>query len=93
MVGVGQQREVQLVLRAEIAVRLFAVGTHADDAESAAGQLIAAVAQTFGLERTSRSVVLGIEIEDDALPPKVRKRQGFTLLRGRFEIGGHIPGP
>ena len=35
---------------------------------------IATVAQTFGLERTSRGVVLGIEIEDDALPPKVRNR-------------------
>ena len=47
MVGVGQQREVQIVLGAEVPVRFLAVGAYAYDAEPLARQLGFAVAQAL----------------------------------------------
>ena len=91
VVGVGEQREIQVVLVAETAVRLLAVGAYADDPESHPCQFGLAVAQAFGFERTARGVVLGVEIEYRALSSQIGKRQRLTVLGRGLEIGGHLP--
>ena len=70
VVGVGQQREIQVVLRAEIPVRLLAVGAYADDPESPPCQFCLAVAQALRFERAARRIVLGVEIKYRALDRK-----------------------
>ena len=92
MVRVGQQREVQLVLRAEVAVRLLAVGAYADDAEAPLGQLLPAVAQALGFERAPRGVVLRVEVEDRTLPLEVGQRQALAVLCYGAEVGWRISG-
>ena len=74
VVGVGQQREVQFVLVAEVAVRAFAVGTDAYDAVAPAGEFGLAVAQTLCFECAARSVVLGVKIEYRTRSFQVGKR-------------------
>lgn len=65
-VRVGEQREAEPLLFAESAVGSCAVGADADDAESHPFQFRLPRAQAPGLERTARSVVFGVEIEDRA---------------------------
>ena len=91
MVGVGEQREIQVVLGTEVPVRFFAVGAYADDPESHAGEFFPAVAQALGFERAPRGVVLGVEIEYRALSLQVGQRQRRTVLGRGLEIRGHIP--
>lgn len=91
VIRIGQKRKVQFVLLAEILMRLLAVGTYADDAESHLGELSLAVTQALGLEGTSRSVVLRVEIKNYALTFEVVQRKSVPGLGRRSEVGSQVP--
>ena len=81
LLGVGEQREVQLVLRAEVLMRTLAVRAHTHDAETTLGECFLAITQTLCLECTSRGVVLGIEVEHRLAALEVCERQCVAILR------------
>lgn len=91
VVGVGEQRESERMLVAEVAVRLFAVGTYADDAESHIGKPLATVAKTLRFERATRRVVFRVEIEYRAPAFEVGIGERRAVLRCRFEFRGNVP--
>ena len=73
-VGIGYQRELQPVFVGKPAVRLFAVGTHADDFETVPLQLRITVPQTACFRRTAGRIVFRIEIEYQFLSPELFQR-------------------
>ena len=72
-VGVGDQAEGQLVLRAEAHVALRRVTAHPDDLVASGAELAVAVTQATCLRRAARGIVLGVEVEDDLTPRVVRE--------------------
>ena len=65
VVGVGKQRERQLVLLLELDMRAFVVGTDAEHDGARALELAPGVADPAGLGRATRRVVPRVEVEND----------------------------
>src|SRR5207249_5102436 len=97
--GIGEQRERQLVLRRELLVRFAAVRRDAEDDRAGLLDVLPPVAEAARLLRAPGRVVLRIEVEDDVLPREVLERDGLAggvterELRGRlaFLNGRHAP--
>ena len=71
VVGVGEQRERQLVLLLELDVRALVVRADAEHDRAGALELAPRVADPAGLGCAAGRVVLGIEVEDDRLPAQL----------------------
>src|SRR5205085_9127031 len=65
VVGVGQEREGELVLVRELPVRALVVERDAEDFDPAPLELRERVAETASLLRAARRVVLRVEVEHD----------------------------
>ena len=53
VIGIGKECETQVVLRAEVLMRMYAVGAYSHDAVAALGESRLSVAQTLCLECAS----------------------------------------
>ena len=67
VVGVGEERERQVVLLLELDMGLLVVGADAEDDRARALELPPGVANPAGLGRAAGRVVPGIEVENDRL--------------------------
>ena len=92
VVGVGDQREGQLVLFDELLVRLGVVDADADDFIARLLQLAVVVAQVAGLGRTARGHVLGVEIEYHFLPLVVAQPDFLSGFVGSQVVGSFFSG-
>ena len=88
MLGIGEKCERQLVLRLELLVRCDVVGTDAEHLGAALAEDVIRVAELAGLRRTTRRVVLGIEVENNGLSPKLAQLDALTGVAGELEVGG-----
>src|SRR4051794_20948688 len=86
LVFVREQREGQAELVAEALVGLDAVRTHAQHNRVLGLDIAIDVAKAAGLGRAAGGVVLGVEVEDDALAAVVAQLDLLSLVRRRLEI-------
>ena len=87
VLGVGNQREGQLVLFDELLVRLGVVDADTDDFIARLLQLAVVVAQVAGLGRTARGHVFGVEIEYHFLPFIVAQPDFLSGFVGSQVVG------
>ena len=87
MLGVGQERERELVLLLELHVRGDGVRADAEDDGAALAELAERVADPAGLGGAARSVVLRVEVEDDRLPPERGERHRLVAVGLELEVG------
>jgi hypothetical protein len=87
VVGVGEEREREVVLLLELHVTLLVVGRDAEDDRARALEVRICVPNPAGLRRTARRVVLGIEVEDDRPAAKIGKADALAGVGGRGEVG------
>ncbi len=67
--GIGEEHEGQAVFGAELAVGRGFVRAYADDDGALGQEEVVGVAEATGFLGAARSVVLGIEIDNDGLSP------------------------
>src|SRR4029077_3860253 len=77
VVGIAEQRERQLVLRAELLVGLAVIRRNAEHHGAELLDLAPVIAKAAGLLATPRSVILRIEVQNHLAPAQIRER---TLL-------------
>src|SRR3954449_7180883 len=90
VLGVGQQRERQLVLRLELLVRGDGVGADAEHLRARALELAPGVADAAGLARAAGRVVLGIEVEDDRLAAQLGEPDGLAAVGLELEVRSRL---
>ena len=83
--GIAQQRKIQFLLGLEIRERLFQVGACAEDQQATFVELLLCVTKLGRFDRSTGSVGLREEKEDDAFAAKIRKRN-FTFVAIHYEI-------
>src|SRR3954462_6029893 len=88
VVGVREQREVEVLLVVELADRLDGVGRHAEDADARGLVVGAVVANAARLRRAAGGVRLGIEVEDDGRAAQVAEAHGVAVVVGARGRGG-----
>lgn len=91
MVSVGYQRKRQLILFDELAVRRFGIDADTDHLHTGIPECAVVVAQIAGLRRTSRSGILGIEIQCDFLSGIIAPSNHPAVLVGSEDIGALSP--
>ena len=79
-IGVGDEAEGQVILRAEVHMTLGGVTADPDDLVASGSQFAVAVTQAAGLSGAARSVILGVEVKDDLLVWVVRETYFLALL-------------
>ena len=87
-VGIGKQRECQLLVVAELGEFGRLVGGDADDIQPGAVEFGQAVPEVARLPRTSRRRSGGVEVDDDPAALVVRQLYGVAVGIGQAECGG-----
>ena len=87
VVGIGEKRERELVLRLEPLVGGLGVGADAQDLDPLLAEAVVGVAELARLGRAAGGVVARIEVEDDRLPAEGGERDGRALVVLQLEIG------
>lgn len=87
-VGIGQQRERELVFGLEPEVRCRAIGTDAEHLEAALAQRIVVVAEVAGFCGAAGCVVFGIKKEDELFTSEIGQCYGLAVFVYTLEIGG-----
>ncbi len=90
MVGIGQQREGQAVLRLERSVRGGVVRRDADDDRALGLEVGVRVAEPARLLRSAGGVVLGVEVEDDRPPSEVGEPDSLAGVVLELDLGRRI---
>lgn len=85
-VRIREEREIQLILVAEIAVPAHAVPGYAEDGVSERGEVVPVVPEVLRFLRAARGAVLRIEIENHFLPAVVRKRHVLPAVGGKGKV-------
>src|SRR5574340_1432070 len=84
-VFIAQQVEFQAVLLPEAVVGLQAVAGYADDQRVGSLEFRLVSAEILGFQRTTRGVVLGVEVQHHVMPLQLRKSEAFAAGGGQFE--------
>ena len=86
VIGIGEQREVQVLLVVELLDLLDRIGRDADDLHAGGRVLGLAIADRAGLRRAARRVGLGVEVQDDRAAAQGRQADGLAVLVGQLEV-------
>jgi hypothetical protein len=86
VVGVGEQREVQIALVVELLDLRDAIRRDADDLHTGLRVVVRAIADRARLRRAAWSVGLGVEVQDDGASAQCRQADGLAVLVGQFEV-------
>src|SRR5262249_14948923 len=90
MALVGQERERQVVLVLELAVRRLAVGRDAEDDRSLVFELAVDVSDPARLGRAAWRVVLGIKIQYDRSATKGGQGDVSPVVSSQGEVGSWL---
>src|ERR1700730_15889397 len=85
--GIGEEREVEAVLVAELAVAGDVVGRNAEHGGAVGGQLGLAVTEGAGLAGASRGVVLRVEVQHDRLAAQGGEPDLLAVVGTQGEVG------
>lgn len=85
-VRIGEEREIQLVLVAEIAVPAHAVPGYAEDGVTESGEVVPVVPEVLRFLRAARGAVLRIEIENHFPPAVIRERHVLPAVGGKGKV-------
>jgi hypothetical protein len=88
--GIAQQREVEVELLREGAILFLAVEADAEDLSILLLVQIELVAEPAALGGSAGGVGLGIEPEDDVLPPVLGEADDVSLVVAQLEIGRRL---
>ena len=86
LVGVGQERVLQVVLFCELLLRFHGVARDAEDDDSRFLQLGEVVSEAAGFDGATGRVGLGIEEEDDGLAGEIREADLVAVLIGEGKV-------
>jgi hypothetical protein len=86
--GIAQQREIKILLGTERGLGFYWIGAQAEDGDAKFVEIFFCVAKLGRLDRSTRSVGLGIEEEEDLLAGKVFERDFCTFVGFQAEGGG-----
>ena len=89
LIGIRNELEGKAHLGLEILVRLQAVARHSCDDCAGFDELLVQIAELAALGGTSRSVVLGVEIQHNRMAAMIRELEG-AAGRGDGKIGDFI---
>src|SRR5262249_40398621 len=89
--GIGQEREVQLVLALELAVRRERVAAHAEHHDALLLERGLVVAEGARLARAARRVVLRVEVQHHGLAAQVLELDLAALRRLELELRSLLP--
>ena len=92
-VGIGEQREIQLVLLAEATVRFLALGRNTDNRRAAGRDFTIGIAQASRLLGAPGRVVHRVEIEDQLAAAEIAEADLRAIAARRREIGRRVPRP
>jgi hypothetical protein len=87
VVGIGEEGEREAVLLPELDVGGLRVGADSEDGRAALLDLAVDVPQATCLRGTARSVVLGIEVEDDGAAAEIGQAHALAAVAGELEVG------
>ncbi len=85
-VGVGDERKRQVVLAAELLVRVGRIARDADDRAVLLAELRIEIAEILRFERAAGRHVLRIEVDDEWLSDEVGELQRRSVLQRAFEL-------
>src|SRR5205085_3782047 len=89
-VGVGQQREVELELLGELAMRRLVLRRDTKDRRALGGDVLVVVAQRARLLVAAGRVVHRVEVHHQLLAAEVLERDGLAFGGLRGEVGGGV---
>ncbi len=84
---IGQKTDAEVVLIGELAMACRAVGRDADDVGTRLFERLNEAREALSFGRTTRSIVLGIEINDDQPALEPRQPDALAVSIGKLEIG------
>src|SRR6185369_7500106 len=87
---IRQQRDLELVLRDELAMAFLTVAAAAEHDRIELAELANAGRELARLDRAAGRVVLRIEIKNDPLPGVIRQAAGLAILVFQCERGGFL---
>ena len=79
-IGIGHEIEPESVLRAELLVRLFAVGRDAEKLDVLFFEFVVRITERARFLRSARGVVFRVEEQDDALSLEIRELNRIAVL-------------
>src|SRR5690606_3414897 len=84
-VGIGNQGKGQVLLFAEIGMRLERIARNADDLAAGIDELLVGVAEVLGFGGAARRAVLGVEVQHGAVPAQaVQADLALRAMGGEF---------
>src|SRR5215207_5446462 len=83
---VGEEREVEIMLRGELAVRLGRVERDAVDLDTRPLVVVHPVAEGAGLLGATGGVILGVEVEDRLLSAEILSREPLSVLGNELDV-------
>ena len=87
LVAVGQELERKLLLGLEVLVRFQRVARDAVDVHPGAAELAVQLAKVAALRGAAGGVVLGVEVEDQALAALISEPERAAAGAGKTEVG------
>jgi len=91
-IWVGQQREVESELASEVVVTIPVISRHTVDNGTYPIELRKVVAESAGLRRAARRIVLRVEVKHRPRAPRIVQVPADPVLVGEFKIRGHHSG-
>jgi hypothetical protein len=89
--SIAQQRKGKLIFSCKLLVRVDGIAADANDLSPRFDKRFVAVSETTRFGGTSRRIVFGVEVQDDALvAAKVLKTDGFASLGGQGKVWSYI---
>jgi hypothetical protein len=92
VVGIAEQRKIQLVLGLKGSLGSYKIGAHAKDVDLPFVELLLCVTKLGRLDGSTRGVGFGIEKEEDAAALEVLEGHGGAVVGGKAKGGGFVAG-
>ena len=87
LVGVAQEREVEVVLLGELLVRLERVEADAVDLNVVLAELLGSITEPLSFDRSTRGIGHRVEPQQNALAAQVRQLHRLAVVRAAGEVG------
>jgi hypothetical protein len=90
VVGIAEQRKVQLLFAFKRSLGFHRIGAHAEDGDPEFIELPFCVTKLGRFDGSTGSIGFGIQKEQDALAAKIGEGDLFAVVRGQTEAGSFI---